>query len=324
MAIPSGTFKTYESIGNREDLSDVIYNIAPVETPFMSMAARATARQRKHEWQTDTLAAAASNVAIEGDDAAANTAVPTVRLSNECQILDKVVFVSGTEEAVDKAGRRSEMAYQIAKRGKELKRDLEFAATRNTGATAGASGTGATLAGVEAWLATNRTTLGATILAATTPGYASGAIAAATDASVAGTFEKTGGLDTVIQACWTQGGSPRIIMTGPFNKTKLSQFVGIATLYKEVPGNQQGTIIGGADLYVSDFGEHTVVPNRFNRDQTVLVLDMEYFAIAYLRPFTQYPLAKTGDATKRQLLCECTLEVRNEASSGKVTDLLTT
>jgi hypothetical protein len=324
MAIPSGTFKTYEAVGNREDLSDVIYNIAPVETPFMSMAARAVARQRKHEWQTDTLAAAASNVTVEGDDAAANTATPTIRLNNQTQILDKVVHVSGTQEATDKAGRRSEMAYQIAKRGKELKRDLEFAVTRNTAATAGASGTGATLAGVEAWLATNRTTLGATIAAATTPGFASGAIAAATDASVAGTFEKTGGLDTVIQACWTEGGNPRIIMTGPFNKTKLSQFVGIATLYKEVPGMQQGTIIGGADVYVSDFGEHTVVPNRFNRDQTVLVLDMEYFAIAYLRPFTQFPLAKTGDATKRQLLCECTLEVRNEASSGKVTDLLAT
>jgi hypothetical protein len=323
MAIPSGTFKTYEAIGNREDLSDVIYNIAPVETPFLSMAARATARARKHEWQTDTLAAAASNTTIEGDDAAANTATPTIRLHNQCQILDKVVFTSGTQEATDKAGRRSEMAYQIAKRSKELKRDLEFALTRNTGATAGASGTAPTMAGVEAWLATNRTTLAATTPGATTPGYASGAIAAATDASVAGTFEKTGGLDTVIQACWTQGGNPKIIMTGPFNKTKLSNFAGIATLYKEVPGMQQGTIIGGADLYVSDFGEHTVVPNRFNRDQTVLVLDMEYFAVAYLRPFTQYPLAKTGDATKRQLLVECALEVRNEASSGKVTDLLT-
>jgi hypothetical protein len=323
MAIPSGTFKTYEAIGNREDLSDVIYNIAPTETPFMSMAARSTAKARKHEWQTDTLASAAANAAVEGDDAAANTATPTVRINNQCQILDKVVYVSGTQEATDKAGRRSEMAYQIAKRSKELKRDMEFALTRNTGATAGASATAATMAGVEAWLSTNKTTLGATVLAATTPGFASGAIAAATDASVAGTFEKTGGLDTVIQACWTQGGNPRIIMTGPFNKTKLSAFTGIATLYKEVPGMQQGTIVGGADLYVSDFGEHTVIPNRFNRDQTVLVLDMEYFAVAYLRPFTQFPLAKTGDATKRQLLCECTLEVRNEASSGKVTDLLT-
>jgi len=323
MTRPAATFSTYEAIGNREDLSDVIYNIAPTETPFMSMAGRATAKARKHEWQTDTLATAASNTAVEGDDAGANTATPTVRINNQCQILDKVVFVSGTQEATDKAGRRSEMAYQIAKRSKELKRDLEFALTRNTAATGGQSATAATMAGVEAYLATNRTTNAASdVTSGTTPGFTGGAIAAATDNSSVGTFLKTGGLDTVIQACWTEGGNPRIIMTGPFNKTKLSAFVGIATLYKEVPGMQQGTIVGGADLYVSDFGEHTVIPNRFNRDRTVLVLDMEYFAVAYLRPFTQYPLAKTGDATKRQLLCECTLEVRNEASSGKVTDLI--
>lgn len=299
----------------------VIYDISPTETPFLSMAARGTAKQRKHEWQTDSLAAAASNVAAEGDDLSANTTVATTRVDNYCQILDKGVIVSGTQEAVDKAGRRSEMAYQIAKRGKELKRDLEFALTRATGSSAGASGTGALMAGVESWLATNRTTLAATTPAATTPGWSS-TFAGPTDASVAGTFTKAG-LDAVIQACWTNGGNPRIIMTGPYNKTVLSGFTGIATLYKEVPKMQQGTIIGGADVYVSDFGEHTVVPNRFSRDQTVLVLDMEYFAVAYLRPFQQIPIARTGDAMKRLLLAECTLEVRNEAASGKVTDLLT-
>jgi hypothetical protein len=321
MAVPAQTTLTYDSVGIREDLSDVIYNISPTETPFLSMAARATAKQRKHEWQTDSLDTAAANKVAEGDDAAANTTSATTRVDNYAQILDKVVFVSGTQEAVDKAGRRSEMAYQMAKRGKEIKRDLEFTLTRNTGSSAGASGTAAAMSGVEAWLSTNKTTLGATVAAATTPGWSS-THAAATDASVAGTFTKAG-LDAVIQSCWTNGGNPRIVMTGPFNKTKLSAFSGIATLYKEVPGMSQGTIIGGADLYVSDFGEHTVVPNRFNRDQTVLVLDMEYFAVAYLRPFTQNPLAKTGDSTKRQLLVECTLEVRNEASSGKVSDLLT-
>jgi len=245
----------------------------------------------------------------------------TTRLANFCQILDKGVIVSGTQEATDKAGRRSEMAYQIAKRGKELKRDLEFALTRNTGSSAGASGTGAAMAGVEAWLATNRTTLGATVAGATTPGYST-THAAATDASVAGTFTKAG-LDQVIQEVWTSGGNPRIIMTGAHNKTVLSGFTGIATLYKEIPKLQQGVIVAGADVYVSDFGEHTVVPNRFSRDQTALVLDMEYFAVSYLRPFQQIPIARTGDATKRLLLAECTLEVRNEAASGKVSDLLT-
>ena len=324
MAIPAaaGTFKTYEAVGNREDLSDVIYNIAPTETPFVSMAARSTATLRAHEWQTDTLAAAAANVTAEGDDAAANTATPTVRVSNQCQILTKSVFVSGTQEAVNKAGRRSEMAYQVSKRSKELKRDLEFALTRNTGASAGASGTGGQMAGVEAWLSSNKTSLGATTAAATTPGWST-TFAAATDASVAGTLVATAGLYSVIKEVWTAGGNPRIIMTGAFNKTKVSAFAGIATLYKEVPGAQQGVLTSGADVLVSDFGEHTVVPNRFNRDQTILVLDFEYLAVAYLRPFTQLPIARTGDAIKRQLLVECTLEVRNEAASGKVTDLLT-
>lgn len=322
MAIPAGTFKTYEQVGIREDLSDVIYNISPVETPFVSMAGRAKAKARNHEWQTDSLAAAATNAAVEGDDATANTAVPSVRVNNRCQILSKVVAVTGTAEAVDKAGRRSEMAYQIAKRSKELKRDLEYAAVRNQGSTSGASGSAPTMAGVESWLSSNKTSLGATVAAATTPGFASTGIVAPTDASVAGTFEKTG-LDAIIQECWTAGGSPRVIMVGPYNKRQLSGFQGIATLYKDVPGISQGTIVGGADIYVSDFGEHTVVPNRFSRDQTALVLDMDYFAIAYLRPFTQYPLAKTGDSERRQILAECTLEVRNEAASGKVTDLLT-
>lgn len=127
MAIPAATFKTYESIGNREDLSDIIYNISPVETPFLSMAGRSKAKARRHEWQTDSLASAATNQAVEGDDATANTATPTVRVSNDCQILSKVVAVTGTQEAVDKAGRNSEMSYQIAKRSKELKRSFDCA-----------------------------------------------------------------------------------------------------------------------------------------------------------------------------------------------------
>lgn len=320
MAIPAATFKTYEAIGNREDLMDVIYNISPTETPFLSMCSRTTAKARRHEWQKDSLADAADNTALEGDDASVLTATPTTRLSNDNQILTKAISISGTQEAVDKAGRNSEIAYQIAKRGKELKRDLEYALTRNQGATNGASGTAPTMAGLESWLATNKSQG----TGGTTPGYANGEAAAPTDATSTQvrTFTKAL-LDTVIQNAWTEGGDPKVIMTGPFNKTQLSTFTGIATLYKEIPGVKQGTIIGGADLYVSNFGEHTVVPNRFSRDQTVTVLDMEYWAVAYLRPFTQFQLSKTGDSERRQMLVECTLVSRNEAASGKIADLTT-
>jgi hypothetical protein len=322
MTAPAGTFQTFQSIGNREDLTDAIYMISPTEFPFTSMAGRSKASGVKHEWQTDALATASTtNAAIEGDDATILTATPTVRLANYCQILTKSISISGTEEAINKAGRKSELAYQIAKRGKELRRDLEAISSQNLASTAGAAASARAMASLEGWLFTNRTDLGASG-SPTTPGFISGIVAAPTDNSVSGTFTKAG-LDAVIQACWTQGGDPKHILTGPFNKTKASTFTGIATLYKEVPGMKQGVIVGGADVYVSNFGEHTIVPSRFNRDKTVCVLDMEYWALAYLRPFQQFALAKTGDSEKRQMLVEVTLESKNEAASGKVTSLTT-
>jgi hypothetical protein len=122
MTAPSGTFQTHQAIGNREDLTDAIYNLSPTETPFVTMAAKVKAKAVNHEWQTDELAAAASNANIEGDDSSTNTAVPTVRLNNYCQIFKKTIQVSGTQESVNKAGRDSEIAYQLMKRGKEIKR----------------------------------------------------------------------------------------------------------------------------------------------------------------------------------------------------------
>lgn len=322
MTVPAGTFQTFQSVGNREDLSDVIYNISPTEFPFMSGIGRGKATAVFHEWQTDALASAsATNAQIEGDDATVLTAAPTVRLGNYCQILSKAISISGTEETVNRAGRKSELSYQIAKRGKELKRDLESSASQNKGSTAGGSGSARTMASLESWLFTNRTDLGASG-SPTTPGFISGTVAAPTDNSVMGTFTKAA-LDAVIQACWTQGGSPGTILTGPFNKTRAASFTGIATLYKNVPGSEQATIVGGADLYVSNFGQHQIVPSRFNRDRTVCVLDMDYWALAYLRPIQQFELAKTGDSEKRQMLCEVTLESKQEAASGKITSLLT-
>lgn len=322
MTVPAGTFQTFQSIGNREDLEDVIYNISPTETPFVSMAGRGTAKAVYNEWQTDALAAAsATNAQIEGDDATVLTAAPTVRLGNYCQILSKAISISGTEEVINKAGRKSELAYQIAKRGKELKRDLEAAASQNKGSTAGGSGSARVMASLESWLFTNRTDLGSGGTP-TTPGFISGTVAAPTDNSNVATFTKAS-LDAVIQACWTQGGNPTKILTGPYNKTKASGFTGIATLYKNVPGMEQATIVGGADVYVSNFGEHTIIPSRFNRDKTVCVLDMDYWALEYLRPFQQFELAKTGDSEKREMLCEVTLVSRNEAASGKITSLAT-
>lgn len=319
MAQPAATFSTYDSIGEREDLEDIIYDISPTDTPFLSNAGRIKAKGVFHEWQTDALAAAAANKHIEGNDATGSTATATTRYGNYCQISQKTIVVSGTQEVVSKAGRDSELKYQIAKRGKELKRDMEYALTQNQATAAGSDATARALGSLEGWLFS---VAGNVVdgTGGTTPAYSSG-VSAPTDASSTNTATLTeANLKSVIQSCWTDGGDPKMIMVGPYNKTKVSGFAGIATLYKDVPGKSQATIIGAADVYVSDFGEHMVVPNRFQRDRTVFVLDMDYWKVATLRPIQQNPLAKTGDAEKRQMLVEYTLVAANPNSSGKVAD----
>lgn len=326
MAVPAGTLQTYTAIGTREDLEEAIYDITPTETPFLSMAKRSTASNTVHEWQRDSLATASTaNAQIEGDDAANGTSTPTTRLKNYLQISSKFAIVSGTQNAVNNAGRKREMAYQLMKRTQELKRDMESILTANHASSAGGAATARQLAGAEAWLSVNKTSLG-TGTAQTTPGFvtSTGLVTAPTDSTVTGTFV-VAALKAVIRECWTNGGSPGVIMTGAFNKTQVSGFAGIATLYRETASTAQGTrIIGAADVYVSDFGEHRIVPNRFQRDVTALVLDMDYWAVAYLRKFQQYEVARTGDAEKRQILSEYTLVCRNERASGKVTDLTVT
>ena len=312
MAQPSETFDTYDSIGEREDLSDVIYNISPTDTPFLSSASKTQATAVLHEWQTDSLAAAVTNNAvIEGDEATADAITATTRLSNSCQILDKVVTISGTQEAVDKAGRASEIAYQIAKKAKELKRDLESTLTSNNQEVTGGSGTARQMGALGSWIATNDV-FGA--------GGASGS---------AGNTARTNGtqrafteaqLKSVIKSVWNAGGNPQIIMVGPFNKQKLSGFTGNSTRFD---AGADATLYTSVDVYASDFGQTQVVPNRFSRDREASVLDMDMWGVAFLRDFSMHELAKTGDTEKRQLLVECTLESRNEAASGMIADLTT-
>lgn len=320
MAVPAGVFQTHQAIGNREDLTDMIYDISPTETPFVTNLAKVKAKAVNHEWQTDALAAAATNRNVEGETTAFNTAVPTVKLNNYCQIFKKAIRVSGTQEVVDKAGRDSEVAYQLMKRGKEIKRDIEFALCRNQASSAGGANTARSLASVESWIATNKTSKG-TGTAQTTPGFSGTTVVAPTDSTANGSFTETD-LKTVISAAWSAGGNPKFVLVGPNAKKKISGFTGIATIYREAGTSAKGTrIIGGADIYVSDFGEHQIVPSRFSRDQTVLVLDLDYWAVASLRGMTKEKLAKTGDSDDWHLLTELTLESRNEAASAKITDV---
>jgi hypothetical protein len=318
MAQADYTFSTYDAIGNREDLSDIIYDISPMDTPFMSNGGRGTAEATYHEWQQDSLASAAANAQVEGDDISAyDTSTPTTRVGAYCQISRKTVLVSGTQRAVNSAGRKDELAYQLAKRSKELKRDLEFNTTNNAATVAGDDSTARAAGSIQAWLKTN---------------YEDGANGAPPSYTTAPTDTRSDGdqrtfteaqLKTVIQACWTAGGEPSILMVGAYNKTVASGFAGIAAQRHNAEGAKPTTIIGAADIYVSDFGNVSIVPNRFMKQRDALVLDPNGYSYDFLRPFMTEPMAKTGDAEKRLLLVEWTLKVNNEAQHGIVADLFT-
>jgi len=319
MAIVANTFTRYSAIGIREDLSNVIYNISPEETPFISNIGRESVKNTYFEWQTDSLASAsAANAALEGDDISSFAAVvPTARVGNYTQISTKNVVISGTLEAVDKAGRRSELTYQLAKLGSELKRDMEAALLANQAAVAGSTTVARRTAGLPAWL-TSSTSFGA---GGANPTVGSTPTAARTDGTQRAFTEPQ--LKTVVQSVWTQGGTPKMLMVGPFNKTAASAFTGIATRFRDVPAGQQAQIVGAADVYVSDFGTINIVPNRFQRDRDAFIVDPDYASLAVLRPIQQELLAKTGDAEKRLMLVEYGLKVNTQAAHGGVFDLTT-
>ena len=323
---PSGTFTGYAAIGEREDLQDIIYDISPMDTPFMSNAGRGRASAVFHEWQTDELAAAsATNAQLEGDDYSADTATPTVRLGNYTQISAKAPRVTGTLRAVNTAGRRDELSYQIAKRGRELKRDIESALLGAQAATAGSAATSGarTLAGMACWLWDNQVQKdGGT--AATTPAVTSGAPTTAPTSGSAATFVEAD-LKSIVKQCWDNGGNPTVIMAGSFNKQIASGFSGIGTQFRDVQPSEvmPGSIVGAADIYISDFGQHQIVANRFMPTDDVYALDMEYFEVAYLRPIQQEDLAKTGDSDRKLLIAEYTLCAKEPKSSGKIYNVTT-
>lgn len=314
MAQPTNTFDQFDSIGNREDLSDMIYNIAPTETPFMNGIKKGSCSNTLHEWQTDSLTAVAANAQIAGDDISGDAVTPTVRLNNRTQISRKSVTIAGTLEAVDRAGRKREMAYQMAKSSKELKRDMENALIGvNNAKVTGNSTTAAELASVESWIATN-TSKGATGADPTGDG---------TDARTDGTQRvfTEAMLTDVLSKCFTEGGNPDTLMVGAFNKGKVSGFSGNADSVQHV--NTDSKVINNVDVYVGDFHTLKVVPNRFSRSRSAYVLEMSMWSLDFLRPFTQFDLAKTGDSEKKALVVEYTLASKQEKASGIIADLTT-
>ena len=315
MAIVANTFTSFSAKGIREELSDIISNISPEDVPLQSNIGSESVSNTYFEWQTDTLSAASSTAVIDGDDVASfDSTSATTRIGNYTQIARRTLIVADNLANQDLAGRNDEKSYQMAKRSKELKRDIEKVLCENNARVAGNSSTARETAGLGAWIATN-TSKGAT---GTDPTATDGS-----DARNDGTQRDLteAMVKDVMQQAFTAGGTPSLLMVGPYNKTVVSNFAGIAAQRYQAPSDGPTTIIGAADVYLSDFGTLSVVPNRFQRERDAFLLDPEYASVCYLRPIQAVDLAKTGDAEKGMVLAEFGLKVENEAAHGGVFDL---
>lgn len=320
MAAITHTIQTYDRKGIREELSDTIYDISPTKTPLMSNAGRTSAESTFPEWQNDELEDVDPNNAyIEGNDFTTFDQIgTTTRIGNRTQISAKVIIVSRTTERVKKAGRKSEMTYQTVRRTKALKRDMETIMCANQASVAGNSSTARKTGSFTAFLVSNvNKDAGGTLQSYTTEPNS-----AYVDGTPRDFIEDQ--VKDVMQQCYENGAEPTMVMVGTSNKINFSSFTGIAEIRKAVDGDSAASIIGAADLYVSDFGNLAIVPNRFQRPGEALFIDPEFIKIAFLDDFDLSDLAKTGDAQKKLLICEWAVKCLNEKAHGIIRDLTTT
>jgi hypothetical protein len=313
MGLPADTLTTFAAVGNREDLSDIIYDISPTETPFLSGIPKIKANGTKHEWQTHTLtAASSSNAVLEGDDATTDAATTTSRVYNYRQISDKVARVTGTQDAVSKAGRRSEMAFQMEARMKEIKRDVEAALLENNASVVGNATTAPEVAGAQAWVRTNvdKASDGTLATGNGTDAYTDGTPRALAESQV----------EAVLALAWANGGNPTMGILNAFQKRKFATFSGSST--KTSDGDTK-KVVNSVDIYVDPLGNTVrLVPCRQVPTDVIYFFDPEYIKFAVLRDFKTNDLAKTGDSERKQILVEYTLEVCNEKAHAGVYDLL--
>lgn len=316
--------ETYDQIGMREDLADNIWNVSPEEVPFSSGCSRVSVSNRLFDWQTDSLAAVSSTVAVEGAEATFSSAAATSRLQGITEIITKTVNISATVEAVDRAGRAKEMAYQVVKRAKEIKRDFEHHLLGlNQAANVGANDTVARITTpVWNWLQV----IGANGNVSTAGTAATGTGLVAPVDGTQRAFTETL-LGNVLDSCWANGGNPDVIMLGSSVKRVMNSFTG-TTKSGSTAGNTQiyaneKAIINAVSVYESDYGVMKIVPNRFIRTRNVLVYEKKYWSIAELRGMSTEQLAKTGDSDKKMVVLEAGLMAKSPISSGAVLDCLT-
>lgn len=322
MAQPTNTFDTYDAKGIREDLQDSIYNVSPETTPVLSAGRRFKATQTYHEWQRDTLdTPSATNAVIEGDDRTGQAVTPTQRVGNYTQLMDKVVVTSTRAESSRKAGRASERQYQKAKKMKELKRDIEARLLSNNEAVAG---NGSTVAretgGLGVMLYTNADHNGAGATATHSSGAPTTAITAGTNRAFTEALLKTAQQNVFN----TSGEMPNMLCLTPSHKTTFSAFTGIAEIRKSVDKGKQAQIVGGADVYMGDFGEIYVTPNYVHgvaNPNTAFLLNPDTYGVAYAQNFKSEELAKTGHAHTDLVSVEVAAVVTSETANAKIADL---
>ena len=321
MTVPTNTRLTFGGVQIREDLSDIIYNISPMDTPFMSGAGRGTCSNTLFEWQKDELAAAAANQKLEGDDPASLAVVEPTKLTNQTQISEKAVQTSGTAEAVDWAGRKSAQAYQLAKRAKEIKRDMEKMMLGEDVKAAGAAGTPRKTAAVNSWLG-DATAGDSNII----DGPTDAAVANAGDGT---TVKAPSGADAVltlsmlnncVEQIWKAGGSPDVIMCDAPLKVKMSALAGsvVADIVTNHDKATPAHAVNSVDVIVTDFGTFKIVPSRLCLPNQLYLLDFDFWSIDYLRPFQTETLAKTGDSVKQMMVAEYGLRGKNGQANGSV------
>lgn len=318
MARPTNSTSTIESVGNREDLEDVIYRVAPEETPFISSIGTDSASAVQHDWQTEDLRApSAQNKTLEGDNV--STLKPphlTVRVSNTNQIFTESGGVTNTQQKVKSAGRKNDLNRQKLIKGIELRRDQEMRFIGNYGSKIDESGgTPREAAGALAWLVTN-VSRGA---GGASGGFAAGVVTAATNGTQRAWSETL--LKSVMAQCFTSGARPKQLYMGPLQKQTASGFTGLSQTRVVAKGRSMTTIIAAAEVYVSDFGNLTFIPHAYGLTRDALFIDPELWAVATLRPTETIDLAITGDNKSFELVCEKTLVCRNQKGNGVAADL---
>jgi hypothetical protein len=314
MAQPSNTFDSYDSVGIREDLSNVIHNISPEETPFYSKSGKTSAKNTLVEWQTDSLRASAANAHVEGDTTTAEARSATTRLGNYTQIFKNAVVVPDTDEGLDKAGRAKEIAYQTLKIAKEQKLDIEKALFDNNARAAGNSTTARELAGAPAWINTN-TDHGANQGADPTGDGTDGR----TDETTTLIAFSQARFDGVMQSIWEEGGKPDTVYLSAFQMNKALAFTGNNNQRSAVQAGDE-RVIKSLAVYVTPWGSVEFMPSRENRARDVFIMQDNMWEIATLRGTKNVALAKTGDNTTRQVVTEITLCAKNEAANGGIFD----